>query len=44
MSMRCTLPVYCVCTTNTDQLLAEAPVDIVDEFEVGIDEFGILSP
>ena len=38
------VPTYCVCATKTDQLLAEAPVDIVDEFEVGIDEFGILSP
>ena len=33
-----------ICATKTDQLLAEAPVDIVDEFEAGIDEFDILSP
>ena len=42
--MRCTVPVYCVCATKTDQLLAEAPVDTVDELEAGIDESDILLP
>ena len=42
--MRCTVPVYCVCATKADQLLAEAPVDTVDELEAGIDESDILLP
>ena len=38
------MPVYCVCATKTDHLLAEALVDIVDDFEAGIDESDILLP
>ena len=31
-------------STMTDQLIAEAPVDTVDELEAGIDESDILLP